>query len=47
MQRNRGSWEVLICDHHEGYIRWAEFERNQQLTADNANGKRFMSGAAR
>jgi hypothetical protein len=36
----------LIRDHHEGYISWAEFERNQQLIADNANGKRFMSRGA-
>ena len=21
-------WEVLLEDHHEGYIDWAEFERN-------------------
>ena len=36
----------MIRDHHEGYISWAEFERNQQLIADNANGKRFMSRGA-
>ena len=23
------AWEVFIKDHHEGYISWAEFERNQ------------------
>lgn len=46
MQRDWRSWEVLIRDHHEGYISWAEFERNQQLIADNANGKRFMSRGA-
>ena len=46
MQRDRQSWDVLICDHHEGYISWAEFERNQQLIADNANGKRFISRGA-
>jgi excisionase family DNA binding protein len=28
--------EVLLKDHHEGYIDWAEFERNQkQLSANN------------
>ncbi len=27
----------------EGYIGWAEFERNQRLIADNTNGKSFMS----
>jgi hypothetical protein len=26
-------WEVFIKDHHEGYISWAEFERNQALLA--------------
>lgn len=29
-------WEVLIKDHHEGYIGWAEFERNQAALAANA-----------
>jgi excisionase family DNA binding protein len=29
-------WEILLKDHHEGYIDWAEFERNQkQLAANN------------
>jgi excisionase family DNA binding protein len=31
--------EVLLKDHHEGYIEWAEFERNQALLAANAYGK--------
>ena len=35
-------------DHHEGYISWAEFERNQRLIADNANCKGLMvRGAVR
>jgi excisionase family DNA binding protein len=46
MQRDWRNWEVLIRDHHEGYIAWAEYERNQQLIADNTNGKRFMSRGA-
>lgn len=41
-------WEVLIVDHHEGYLSWAEFERNQRLIADNANSKGLMvRGAVR
>jgi excisionase family DNA binding protein len=32
-------WEVLLKDHHEGYIEWTEFERNQALLAANAYGK--------
>lgn len=46
MQRDWRGWDILIRDHHEGYVGWLEFERNQQLIADNANGKRFMSRGA-
>lgn len=28
-------WEVMIKDHHPGYIEWAEYERNQKLIAAN------------
>ena len=33
------AWEVLIKDHHEGYIDWSEFERNQAVLAGNAYSK--------
>ncbi|OYW51916.1 MAG: serine recombinase [Hyphomicrobium sp. 32-62-53] len=33
------AWEVFIKDHHEGYIGWAEYERNQAVLAGNAYGK--------
>ncbi len=46
MRRDWRSWEVLLRDHHEGYISWAEFERNQQLISDNSNGRRFMGRGA-
>jgi excisionase family DNA binding protein len=46
MQRDWRDWVTLIRDHHDGYISWMEFERNQRLIADNANGKRFMSRGA-
>jgi Recombinase len=42
-RKEREAWEVLIPHHHEGYIDWVEFERNQRLISDNANGRRFMS----
>jgi excisionase family DNA binding protein len=42
LRRNWKDWEVLIHDHHAGYLTWAEFERNQHLIADNANGKSYM-----
>jgi DNA invertase Pin-like site-specific DNA recombinase len=32
-------WDVLIKDHHEAYISWDEFERNQRVIANNATGK--------
>ncbi|MEY2876369.1 MAG: hypothetical protein RLZZ373_3740 [Pseudomonadota bacterium] len=32
-------WEVVLKEHHEGYIDWAEFEHNQKLLAINAYGR--------
>jgi len=32
-------WEVMLKDHHEAYINWAEFERNQKQLAVNAYGR--------
>ena len=37
-------WEVLLKGHHEGYIDWATYERNQAQLATNAYGK---AGAAK
>jgi len=34
-----GTWEVMIKDHHEGYITWDEFERNQKQLALNNYGR--------
>jgi hypothetical protein len=39
-----GTWEVMIRDHHEGYISWDEYERNQQQLALNNYGR---SGGAK
>jgi len=33
------SWEVFIKDHHEGYISWVEYGRNQTMLAANAYGR--------
>ena len=46
VQHDWSRWDVLIRDHHEAYISWGEFERNQRLIGDNCNGKRFMSWGA-
>ena len=35
--RNWRDWDVLIKEHHEGYITWEDFESNRRLMADNAN----------
>src|SRR5688500_4691391 len=32
-------WEVLLKDHHDGYVDWAEFERNQKQLAVNNYAK--------
>ena len=36
LYREREQWDVLLVDHHEGYVSWAEYERNQRVIADNA-----------
>jgi excisionase family DNA binding protein len=40
--RRREEWEVLIRDHHQGYISWEEYDRNQKVIAGNANMKGTM-----
>jgi DNA invertase Pin-like site-specific DNA recombinase len=42
-RRDRSEWEVLIPEHHEGYVSWVEYERNQRLIADNAQGMGSMA----
>ena len=39
VRRPLAEWDVLLKDQHEGYITWTEFERNQQIIANNATGK--------
>jgi len=42
VRRTQEAWEVLIRDHHEGYISWEDYERNQQTISGNANMKGEM-----
>lgn len=35
----REEWEVFLKDHHDAYIEWDEYERNQALLAANAYGR--------
>jgi len=37
-------WDVLITDHHPGYISWEEYQSNQELIAHNANMNGAMVG---
>ncbi len=46
-KREREDWDVLIRDHHDGYITWDEYERNQRMICDNANGTRAARGSVR
>lgn len=47
-KKSRKDWNVLIVDHHEGYISWAEYQHNQKVLAENNNMKgSFSKGAAR
>jgi DNA invertase Pin-like site-specific DNA recombinase len=39
LRRPMSEWDVLLKNQHEGYISWSEFERTQQVIADNATGK--------
>jgi excisionase family DNA binding protein len=40
--RDPNDWSIVIKDHHDAYISWKQFEGNQRLIADNANGKSYM-----
>ena len=46
-KKERKDWEVLIPNHHAGYLSWADFERNLSLIADNTNGNPMSRGALR
>ena len=37
-RKAREDWDVLLLEQHEGYISWMQYERNQQLIADNIPG---------
>jgi DNA invertase Pin-like site-specific DNA recombinase len=37
------AWNVLLRDHHPGYISWEEFEQNQKMISENAHMQKRMS----
>lgn len=48
VRRAREQWQVLITEHHQGYIDWETYEHNQRVIADNANMKgEMVRGALR
>jgi DNA invertase Pin-like site-specific DNA recombinase len=36
-------WNVLLLDHHPGYITWDEYEGNQRMIAENAHMQKRMA----
>jgi excisionase family DNA binding protein len=40
--RRPEEWNVVIRNHHDGYITWEEYDRNQKVIAGNANMKGAM-----
>ena len=46
VRRPREQWQVLITEHHPGYIDWETYEHNQRVIADNANMKGEMARGA-
>ena len=54
-RHNPQDWTVLLRDHHDGYITWDQFERNQELLSENTtkvrgavrNGAELLTGLLR
>lgn len=42
-RKDRSAWNVLLRDHHPGYIAWEEFEENQRMLAENAHMQKRTS----
>ena len=48
LRKPRQSWDILLKDHHDGYISWQTFERHQRVIANNTNSRgEIVRGAAR
>jgi len=44
--RDPEQWQIVIHEHHEGYINWEEFERNQAQLRENTAGAGNHRGGA-
>ncbi|ESW72046.1 hypothetical protein X772_33730 [Mesorhizobium sp. LSJC280B00] len=38
-RKSHEDWAVMLREHHEGYVGWDQYERNQKLLAANTYGK--------
>jgi excisionase family DNA binding protein len=48
IRKEQKDWDVLILDHHEGYITWEEYQYNMELLTQNTNKKRpVVKGSVR
>ena len=48
IRKEQKHWDVLILDHHEGYITWEEYQHNMEILAQNTNKKRpVVKGSVR
>ncbi len=45
-RRAREHWQVLIQEHHDGYIDWTTYEHNLSVIADNTNMRGAMARGA-
>ena len=45
-RREREDWQVLIVEHHEGYIEWDTYDHNQRVITDNTNMRGGMARGA-
>lgn len=43
IRKEQKDWDVLILDHHEGYITWDEYQSNRKIIFNNMNRKRLMA----
>jgi DNA invertase Pin-like site-specific DNA recombinase len=43
---SRPEWGVMLTDHHEGFIDWTTYEKNQQRLAKNTRPRRHEAGGA-
>jgi DNA invertase Pin-like site-specific DNA recombinase len=42
-RKPRQAWNVLLLNHHPGYISWEQFERHQQMLSENAHMQKRMA----